>query len=345
MNRSSIIYSFKSKLVILWLALGPACDALHAQHQDLVTGVDAIGMTVGEMDRAIDFYSTVLTFEKVSDAEVWGEAYEHLQGVFGLRMRVVRMKLGDEAIELTEYLAPQGRPFPIDTRSNDHWFQHIAIVVRDIDKAYERLRQFKVRHASTGPQRIPDWNKGAAGIRAFYFRDPDGHYLEIIFFPPGKGDPKWQRPADKLFLGIDHTAIVVSNTEESLRFYQQALGLTVAGESENYGTEQEHLNNVFGARLHISGLRAQRGPGIEFLEYLAPSGGRPPPGDIRSNDVAHWQTRLIVSDVDAGWSSLRKANGEFISPGPVTLPESVLGFTTGLLVRDPDGHALMLTEP
>ena len=28
-------------------------------------------------------------------------------------MRVVRMRLGDEFIELTEYLAPRGRPIPV----------------------------------------------------------------------------------------------------------------------------------------------------------------------------------------------------------------------------------------
>ena len=59
-------------------------------------------MTVSDIDRFVDFFSTVLTFEKISDVEVAGEDYEHLQGVFGLRMRVVRMKLGTEFIELTE---------------------------------------------------------------------------------------------------------------------------------------------------------------------------------------------------------------------------------------------------
>ena len=76
-----------------------------------VNGVEAIGITVSDMDRAVDFYSKVLTFEKVSDEEVAGDTYERLEGVFGLRMRVFRMQLGDEFIELTEYLAPKGRPF------------------------------------------------------------------------------------------------------------------------------------------------------------------------------------------------------------------------------------------
>jgi catechol 2,3-dioxygenase-like lactoylglutathione lyase family enzyme len=334
--RKSTLYRFITPIAIS-LLLGQG-------YAQTVTAVDAIGMTVGDIDRSVEFYSKVLSFEKASDVEVWGDQYEHLQGLFGIRMRVVRMTLGDEAIELTEYLAPQGHPFPPDTRSNDHWFQHIAIVVSDMDKAYERLREFKVKHASSGPQRIPDWNKGAAGIKAFYFRDPDGHYLEVIYFPAGKGNAKWQATNGKLFLGIDHTAMVVASTNESLKFYRDALGLKVAGESENYGTEQEHLNNVFGARLHISGLRAARGPGIEFLEYIAPGGGRPTPDDIKSNDIAHWQTKLIVPSVQTMWTALRQSSVQLVSPGPVVLPESKLGFTNGMLTRDPDGHAMMLIE-
>ena len=60
-----------------------------------------------------------------------------------------------------------------------------------MDKAYAWLREHKVQHASPGPQRLPDWNTKAAGIRAFYFKDPDGHNLEILQFPPDKGDPRW----------------------------------------------------------------------------------------------------------------------------------------------------------
>jgi catechol 2,3-dioxygenase-like lactoylglutathione lyase family enzyme len=320
---------------------------------ELVQAVDAVGMTVSDMDRALDFYTQVLAFEKVSDVEVAGDEYEHLLGVFGLRIRVVRLQLGDEFIELTDYFAPEGRPIPVDMRSNDRWFQHIAIVVSDMDKAYQRLREFKVQHASTGPQRIPDWNKAAAGIRAFYFRDPDGHHLEIIYFPVGKGDPKWQRAEgggqranDKLFLGIDHTAIVVSNTEESLKFYRDLLGLKLAGESENYGTEQEHLNNVFGARLRISGLRAPKGPGIEFLEYLAPRDGRPYPKDARANDLIHWQTTLIFNNTEALAQRLRAAdNYDFVSPAAANaIPEAKLGFKKGFLVRDPDGHVMQVME-
>jgi catechol 2,3-dioxygenase-like lactoylglutathione lyase family enzyme len=337
----------------LALALGAVVLAAAAQtpptaapesSTSVVTGVGAVGMTVADMDRALEFFSNVLSFEKVSDVEVTGEAYERLEGVFGLRMRVARMRLGDEAIELTEYLAPRGRPAPADSRSQDHWFQHIAIVVSDMDRAYGWLRRNKVEHASSGPQLLPEWNKQAGGIRAFYFKDPDGDVLEILQFPPGKGAAKWQRPSDALFLGIDHTAIVVGDTDASLHFYRDLLGFIVAGESENYGTEQEHLNNVFGARLRITSLRAGTGPGIELLEYLTPRDGRPIPADEHANDLVHWQTELVTAHAEAAAGSLRAAKVPFVSPGVIVLSDAALGFRKAFTVRDPDGHAMQLIE-
>jgi catechol 2,3-dioxygenase-like lactoylglutathione lyase family enzyme len=143
-------------------------------------------------------------------------------------------------------------------------------------------------------------------------------------------------------LGIDHTAIVVAGTERSLRFYRDTLGMKVAGESENYGIEQERLNNVFGARLRITGLRAAAGPAIEFLEYLAPRDGRPYPVDSKANDIWHWQIHMITANLDDAFNVLRAGKTTLVSSGPVALPNKSLGFDKGLLIRDPDGHALLL---
>jgi catechol 2,3-dioxygenase-like lactoylglutathione lyase family enzyme len=308
-----------------------------------VTAVDSVGITVADMSRAVDFYTSVLSFEKVSDVEVSGREYELLSGVFGARMRVVRLRLGDEAIELTEFLAPKGRPVPADMRPNDRAFQHIAIIVSDMEKAYARLRQAGVEHASTGPQTLPEWNANAAGISAFYFRDPDRHFLEILHFPPGKGLEKWQR-SDRLFLGIDHTAIVVEDTDRTLRFYRDVLQMNLVGGSENYDIEQERLNNVFGARLRITTLRATEGAGIELLEYVAPRDGKPAPLDLRANDVAHWQTTLVTRTPERIFDLLRLRVFSLVSPATVALPSPSLGFGRGVLVRDPDGHAMRLVS-
>ena len=296
--------------------------------------VAMVGMTVGDMDRSVAFYTNVLAFRVVSDDPAGGASYDSLQGLTGASLRVVRLQLGDEFLQLTQYLSPRGRPAPADARSNDRWFQHVAIIVSDMDSAYARLRRFKVTEVSAGPQLLPKTIPNAAGIRAFYFKDPDGHPLEVLQFPADKGNPKWHQPTDRLFLGIDHTAIVVRDTRRSLAFYRDALGLRVAGESMNFGTEQERLNNVPGAQLHITGLRAAMGPGIEFLQYLRPGDGRPYPDDERPNDLVHWETIIAVPDLVSAARTVRQGRFRVVS----------LGVGNGLIVRDPDGHAIQLVE-
>jgi catechol 2,3-dioxygenase-like lactoylglutathione lyase family enzyme len=287
-----------------------------------VSTLDSVAVTVSDLQRATDFYEKVLTFQKVSEREVSGndlagrygaEIFAQGASAGSIRVKIVRLRLGDEALELMQFRSPaRGRPMPADSRGNDRWFQHVAIIVSDMDAAYARLRSFKVEHASSYPQRLPDSNPNAGGIQAFYFRDPDGHFLEILSFPKDKGAPRWHQAHEgKLFLGIDHTAIVVTDTEQSLRFYRDRLGMTVAGTSENFGFEQEHLNNVFGAHLLITGLRAPQGPGVEFLEYLAPRDGRPMPADTKPNDIWFWQINFRAD-------------------------------ASSMLLHDPDGHASLL---
>jgi len=334
----------RAALVAL-LAIGVLASAeVPAADTPAVTAVDSVAVTVSDMDRAVDFYTRVLTFEKVADREVAGEPYERLFGVFGLRVRAVRLRLGAEQLELLQFLAPRGRPIPVDSHSNDRWFQHIAIIVSDMNAAYARLRRFNVEHASSGPQRLPDWNPDAGGIEAFYFRDPDEHNLEVLAFPPGKGAAKWHARDGRLFLGIDHTAIVVSSTDASLHFYRDVLGLRVAGTSDNYGTEQEHLNNVFGAHLRITSLRAAAGPGVEFLEYLTPRSGRPIPADTQANDLWYWQINLQVAQPTLLGKRLRAEHVDLVSSETTQLRDGLLGWQAGLVARDPDRHASFLAS-
>ncbi|MBI2016386.1 MAG: VOC family protein, partial [Candidatus Rokubacteria bacterium] len=142
------------RTAVLAVAFGLAVAAALGAHRSSPAGstgnaatgarVEAIGITVADMDRSVRFYSTVLFFEKVSDAEVRGGEHEALEGVPGARLRVVRMRLGDELVELRQWRAPTGRPLPADSRSHDRWFQHLALVVNDMDQAYLWLRRHQV---------------------------------------------------------------------------------------------------------------------------------------------------------------------------------------------------------
>ncbi len=87
--------------------------------------ITAIEMTVSDLHRAIGFYSDVLQFRVVSENRASDHATAHLQ-------------LGEESLILREYIE-KGRPIPNDLKPNDQSFQHIAIVVGDMDAACEEL--------------------------------------------------------------------------------------------------------------------------------------------------------------------------------------------------------------
>jgi catechol 2,3-dioxygenase-like lactoylglutathione lyase family enzyme len=314
-----------------------------ASDSAVVTAVRGVEVVVSDLNRSRAFFE-LLGFTAVREEELSGPEEEQRTGIAKARVRRLELALGSEHLALRQFLTPsEGRPVPHDSHGNDLWFQHVAIVVRDMERAYGWLRAHHVAHVSSGPQTLPQWNKNAAGIQAFYFADPDGHTLEIIHFPAGKGDARWQAPsrcsrtpADLCqFLGIDHTAITVSDTDASLAFYRDRLGLRLAGESENYGPEQEHLNGVFGARLRITALRASTGPGIELLEYLSPRGGRAAPSDARPNDLTHWQIDLAASKTAAAWLAAGASGGRGVT-------QTSSGREA--LVRDRDGHALAISD-
>ncbi len=351
--RRTRVVACAALIVLGWMGLSAAApgqaqrpDPGGAHHADaeMVRAVTGVAVTVDDLDRSVEWYTRVLDATVESTAEHSGESFERLVGVFGARARSATLRIGQERLLLIDYLTPTSRPFPADSRSNDRWFQHVAIIVRDMNEAYARLVSMGVNFASSGPQRLPDWNPNAGGISAFYFRDPDGHYLEVLHFPEGKGQDRWHSDG-RLFLGIDHTAIVVADTDASLRYYRDHLGMSVAGTSENYGPEQEHLNGVFAARLRITSLRAPTGPAIELLEYLTPRDGRDMPRDTRASDLWCWSVFMEVDDPGAMFEACRAAGGSPISPGAQPLEGGASSQAlTALMATDPDGHALLFTK-
>jgi catechol 2,3-dioxygenase-like lactoylglutathione lyase family enzyme len=336
------------------LALLVVATSGHAGYaRDRLSGdverVKMIGFTVVDVEREANFFTHVLQFEKVSDFRVVGSEYDKMAGVFNANMRIVHLRLGDQIVEFTQYVSPPtGRPIPVPSYSNDEWFEHMAIVVSDMDAAYKILQENNVQQISAYPITIPQTNPGAAGIKAIKFHDPERHDLELLYFPPGKGDPSWQKPTNKLFLGLSHTAMTVGSTEKGVTFYRDLLGLDVGGITLNTGTTQEVLDNLFNDTCLVTAMiPASAPPHIEFLDYKTPPGGRPMPGDTKSNDVWHWQTTLVTKDIYAVTDRLRKAGAQFITPDVVAIPreaQAQLGFKKAVMVRDPNGHAIRLIE-
>ena len=101
-------------------------------------------------------------------------------------------------------------------------FQHFAIVVSDMTAAYANLQVLQNWTAiSRWPANSPP---SSGGVTAFKFRDPEGHPLELLTFAPGPKSARWSLRSDNNYLGIDHSAISVADTDRSVAFYSDWVG-------------------------------------------------------------------------------------------------------------------------
>jgi catechol 2,3-dioxygenase-like lactoylglutathione lyase family enzyme len=261
-----------------------------------------ISRVVADLARAEAFYTGALGFRTITRRPVKGAVLGAGPGT------ELVMQLGAQEIALVRFDSP-GLPYPEASRAEDLCFQHLAIVVSDMDAAYAHLSPHPWwRPITEGPPvQLPPSN---GAVRAFKFRDPDGHPLELIWFPGG-----WRGQSGAVFLGIDHSALSVTSTGKSVYFYRQ-LGLRVSARSINQGPAQARLDGLPGARVRIVGLRPNDpdSAGLELLGYRPP--GRLFPRHAANDIVTDWVT--------------------FATPR-ATVPRAL---------RDPDGHLLLLTpEP
>ena len=299
-----------------------------------------VGITVADLPRMQAFYQDALGFAPVGEATEADPAWARLLGTEGARMRTARLRLGAQEIELAAF-DPAGQQYPPGSTAADLWFQHIAIVTNDMAAAYVRLgRHRAVPITEGGPQRLPP---AAGGVTAYKFRDPEGHPLELIHFPPASGDPAWRRAASvAVTLGYDHSAISVAEVDRSAAFYG-LLGLEQASRQLNSGAEQERLDGLpEGDVVDVVAMRpaAAPTPHLELLAYRTPRGRPAPLGSLRSQDVAAARLVMQVEDLPSLLRTLAASGVPAASPDPVSLPDG----SRATLVRDPDGHALVLVE-
>jgi catechol 2,3-dioxygenase-like lactoylglutathione lyase family enzyme len=275
-------------------------------------------LTTGAADRLADFYERALGLRQIGLERRVGAAFETAMGVAGGASGLV-LELGEQEVELLEF-ATRGRPYPQHATSSDVTFQHLAIVVADMRAAYERLLSVAGWSAITegGPQRLPD---ASGGVTAFKFRDPDGHPLELLAFAEGKSPPSWRdNGGPGPCLGIDHSAISVTDTARSTAFYE-TLGFTVSACSHNQGPEQSRLDGLAAPDVEVTALSPKQAtPHIELLCYR--SSARAESVRLRNNDIA--ASRLVL-----------EAAG---------LPRTGAGAVRRSLF-DPDGHHLLIDEP
>jgi len=237
-------------------------------------------LTTAQPERLAQFHQE-LGFT-VGQPEAIGDAEMALLGLTGGGARVP-LRLGEQRVDLDSFDV-RGRPYPMESTAADLCFQHFALVTDDVAAAWKHVVAIGGRPISTdGPVQLPPTTGVAAAIK---FRDPEGHPLELLQFPPqGAAGPC---PGTGL-LRIDHSAISVSDIVASCRFYE-SLGLSVRGRTLNQGPTQAALDGLPGVEVDVMPMLPHRDtPHVELLGYRNPRGRSA--GQVDANDIA--ATRIV----------------------------------------------------
>ena len=204
-----------------------------------------------------------------------------------------------------------------------------------MEAVWKRVEAAKPETITEGAPVLLPPNTGS--VTAFKFRDGEGHPLELISFPKGVGDPRWQQGSSGI-RGYDHTAIAVSDLARSVSFYTELLGFHVGGKSLNEGPEQDRLDGLNGTLVNVVALQPvlSRTPHVELLHYRTPQ-GRSSAAPFPANDIASVRQVHKVDDLEGLTARLEQAGVSFVSPGIVTLKTG----GRGVSLRDPDGHMIV----
>src|SRR6516164_4132480 len=102
--------SLAAGILVLMVALSGNAGYARDRLPGDVERLKFIGFTVADVDRETTFFTKVLSFETVSDFRVIGSEYDKMEGVFNANMRIVHLRLGDQVVELTQYISPPSSP-------------------------------------------------------------------------------------------------------------------------------------------------------------------------------------------------------------------------------------------
>ncbi len=265
------------------------------------TRIARLSLTSADVEALAQFYERAFGCRRIKSEHLAGSAFEAEMSISGGAKRIL-LGLGRQQIEILAFDEP-GRAYPAASSSADLVFQHFAIVVGEMDRALQHLCNTSgwVPISVGGAQRLPE---SSGGVCAFKFRDPEGHPLELLSFPAAALPPIWKK-ARGSFLGIDHTAISVSNTATSVGFYE-TLGYRVVHQSINQGNEQDRLDDLRSAVVTVTTLElADATPHLELLCYEGIAHGYH--AIPHSNDIA--ATRIVLGGAKAGNQSVRDPDG------------------------------------
>ena len=141
----------------------------------MIKGIFHTSITVDNLERSVLFYRDILGLELLFTREASGEAVSKSIGVENAHLKIAMFKVGDDFLELIEYVSPKCTPKGLEPC--DIGNMHVAFRVTDIDEVSRKLERHGYRF-SAPPRHILEGSM--KGWVYAYFKDPDGAQLEVV---------------------------------------------------------------------------------------------------------------------------------------------------------------------
>ncbi len=293
---------------------------------------------VENLESSIDFYRQGLQFE-VAEGPARLTSSALLQKVVAetpaAQARYAIMSIPGSALslQLIEFEGAEGRPF--QQRLYDPGVTRFSIQVRDIDLAFERVKDtvMSVDTISAGPVYT---QRPRNNTRAVMLRDPDGFVFEFV----QSGNPIQTEVPESSNIYDARSSLALENIERAMEFYGEILGFVATREPGYVSDAVLALEGTPRARARNMGTMP---PGSAnpwfFWEFrdIVRTKRSPDPQDPGASAIT-----LQVENIEALVNRIHEAGHIIETPGgqPVRLDNN----SEAILVRSPDGLLVELVE-
>ena len=154
-----------------------------------------VGITVTNLDRAIEWYGKVFGIKPAFSLTVSGSMGEQVLRLPPHVHRAALLPIGPVAIELLEFEPTRNSKEKM--RQDDVGYVYICLAVEDLDDVYKRLTAEGIDF-HTEPLHAEEGQ--IAGSKFCVMRDPDGKTIELVELGSGMRVPELHKAADE---GVD----------------------------------------------------------------------------------------------------------------------------------------------
>ncbi|GHH98923.1 VOC family protein [Neobacillus kokaensis] len=143
-----------------------------------VVGFIHSGITVKNLESALDFYVNILGFELLSTQVANSDYIFDIVEIPGLKeIKIAFVQIpGGHVLELLEYVGID--TYSASSRSCDYGTGHICLMVENLEEMFKELKAKGVQFKS---KKVANISAGAnKGSKAVYMLDPDGYIIELM---------------------------------------------------------------------------------------------------------------------------------------------------------------------